>query len=73
MTTFPGMRSRVVSEREMRERFGVVVKPFPPAFVIPRRYPGWEQREPGAAGPTPRGPGRLNEKTVRYIDIPPRA
>lgn len=57
----------------MRERFGAVVKPFPPAFVIPRRYPGWEEREPGAAGPAPRGPERLSEKAVRYIEIRPRA
>jgi hypothetical protein len=28
--------------REMREKFGVEVKAFTPAFVIPRHAPGWE-------------------------------
>jgi hypothetical protein len=37
------MRSKVVSQRDIREKYGAEVKEFHPAFVIPRRHPGWEE------------------------------
>jgi hypothetical protein len=37
------MRSRVVPERDIHEKYGAELKEFHPAFVITRRYPGWEE------------------------------
>jgi hypothetical protein len=37
------MRSRVVSLRDIHEKYGAELKEFHPAFVIARRYPGWEE------------------------------
>lgn len=73
MATFPGMRSRVVSVREMRETFGAEVKPFAPAFVIPRRYPGWEEAEPGWYEASAERTRSISPKTVRYIDVRSKA
>jgi len=33
----------------MREKFGVQVKAFTPAFVIPRHAPGWEAMDSAEA------------------------
>ena len=37
------MRSRVVPLRDIHEKYGAELKEFHPAFVIARRYPGWEE------------------------------
>lgn len=39
------MRSRVVSLRDIHEKYKVEVRRFVPAFVIPRHAPGWETLE----------------------------
>lgn len=36
------MRSKVVSQRDIHGKYGAEVREFQPAFVIPRRFPGWE-------------------------------
>lgn len=36
------MRARVVSLRDIHEKYRAEVKAFVPAFVIPRHAPGWE-------------------------------
>lgn len=63
------MRARVVPLRDIREKFGAEVKQFIPAFVIPRRFPGWENAEPGQPEFRPVLPGG---KSPTYIEVKPR-
>lgn len=39
------MRARVVSLRDIHEKYRAEVKRFAPAFVIPRHAPGWDTLE----------------------------
>lgn len=44
------MRARVVSLRDIHEKYKAEVKRFAPAFVIPRHAPGWDTLEGAEAG-----------------------
>lgn len=67
------MRSKVVPIREMREKFGVRVKSFTPAFVIPRHAPGWEAMDSAEAeGLVFRSPAEAPAKRPVYIEIKAR-
>jgi hypothetical protein len=71
--TFLDMRSRVVPIREMRERFGVQVKAFAPAFVIPRHAPGWEAMDSAEArGLVFRPASEAPAKRPVYIEVKTR-
>ena len=62
--------------REMREKFGVQVKAFTPAFVIPRHAPGWEAMDSAEAGGLvfrpASGPAEAPAKRPVYIEIKTR-
>ena len=42
MVSLEGMRSRVVSSRDMKEKFGAEVRGFRYAFVMPTHGEGWQ-------------------------------
>ena len=44
------MRARVVSLRDIHEKYKAEVKRFAPAFIIPRHAPGWDTIEGAEAG-----------------------
>lgn len=73
------MRARVVSLRDIHEKYGAEVKQFTPAFVIPRRFPGWDTMEQAATGGPvfrpvfPDGPVLPDGKQPRYIEVKRRA
>lgn len=78
------MRSRVVSSRDMREKFGAEVRGFRYAFVMDSHGEGWDANTlipvpaepPQAAAPRtddaqPRR--RAGDRKPTYIEIKPRA
>ncbi len=75
------MRSRVVSVRDMRDKFGAEVRGFRYAFVLPTHSEGWDSHAlvptdpvaPPAAndGEAPRR--RASDKKPTYIEIKPRS
>ena len=63
------MRARVVPLKDIREKFGAEAKQFIPAFVIPRRYPGWDLAHPELRVFQPVLTGG---KAPTYIEVKPK-
>ena len=59
------MRARVVSLRDIHEKYKAEVKRFAPAFVIPRHIPGWDSVEGAEAGTFVYRTAQPSGRTVR--------
>lgn len=78
------MRSRVVSSKDMREKFGAEVRGFSYAFVMPNHGEGWESntlipvpvpapaQAPAAADDTAAPRRRAGDRKPTYIEVKPR-
>lgn len=76
------MRSRVVSSKDMREKFGAEVQGFRYAFVLPTHEMGWEANTlipvpqpivPAAADDSGSPRRRAGDRKPTFIEVKPRA